>query len=351
MLYDAAIIGAGPAGCAAAITLARKNLHVLLIEASEFPRHRPGESLHPGVEPIFEALGIASEVNAKGFIRHAGHRIIWDQEILGRTEKFGKDEHHEWYGYQAWRPELDQILLQQAKACGVTVWQPCRVRDIHLEGAELVGLNTERGAVRARYFLDASGRSQWLLHKLGLHSLKYSPKFRVRYGYVTCPAAVDAFETPLMHRDPDGWTWIARVRENRCAWVRMRFDGVDPGSVWRPPLLENFEAIGSSKGEDMTWRIGEKLAGENWFLMGDAAAVLDPASSHGVLRALMSGMQVAHMIVVSVQGKISNTLAAKFYSQWLQDWFHSDVSRLRELYWDGNVKPQQQETTVLASTV
>ena len=338
MHYDAAIIGAGPAGCSAAITLARSNLHVLLIEASAFPRLRPGESLHPGVEPIFEALGIADQVNAAGFIRHPGHRIVWAQGMPERIEKFGRDDEDKWHGYQAWRPELDQILLRRALACGVTVWQPCRVRKPILKGAELIGLETEQGPVQARYFLDASGRSQWLLHKLGLGSLHYSPKLRVRYGYVSCPDGPGSFDIPLMHRDPDGWTWMARVRQDRCAWVRMRFDGVDPGRNWRPLQLADFYPIGPSQGADMTWRISKKLAAERWFLMGDAAAVLDPASSHGVLRALMSGIQVAHIIAASVRGALSDALAATLYSQWLRDWFNRDVSRLRELYWHQKVR-------------
>ena len=282
-------------------------------------------------------MGVDAEVNAAGFLRYPGHRIGGEAGIPERLEPFGGDDHREWRGYQAWRPELDQILLRQAFACGVTVRRPCRVREVILDGAELMGLDTEQGPVHARYFLDASGRSQWLMRKLGLRSLQHSPKFRVRYGYVTCPDEPGSFDIPLMHLGSDGWTWIARVRTDRCAWVRMRFDGVDPGSDWRPPQLADFYPVGPSKGEDMTWRISEQLAAERWFLMGDAAAVLDPASSHGVLRALMSGMQVAHVIAASVRGAISDVVAAKLYSQWLQDWFNSDVSRLRELYWDGKV--------------
>lgn len=352
MVYDAAIIGAGPAGCAAAIALARSNLNVLLLEASTFPRYRPGESLHPGVEPIFKALGVDAAVNAAGFIRHSGHRVAWATNRSEHMEPFGDDDQGKWRGYQAWRPELDAILLDQAKAQGVTVWHPCRAQAPIFQDGQLAGLDTDRGSVHAHYVIDASGRSQWLRRKLDLHTVKYSPKLLVRYGYVDCLEDSPLFETPLMHRDEVGWTWLARVRPDRCAWVRMRLDGVDPGRDWRPPQLADAIATGAitnatspSKGEDMTWRISETLATEQWFLSGDAATVLDPASSHGVLRALMSGMQIAHLITATVQQTLSPPRAADLYSQWIREWFHSDVTRLRELYFGSDRQSNQPDHT------
>lgn len=332
MVYDATIIGAGPAGCAAAIILARSGLNVLLLEASEFPRHRPGESLHPGVEPLFSALGITSAVKAAGFMRHIGHRVAWSVNASEQLERFGNDDQGEWKGYQAWRPELDQILLQQADAQGVNVWQPCRAKAPIFNGDQLIGLETDLDTVQTRYVLDASGRSQWLLRKLGLHTLKYSPQLMVRYGYVSCLQGPSIFDIPLMQSDTAGWTWLARVRQDRCAWVHMQFDGIDPGRNWRPPQIKEWNEVCPSKGENMTWRISETLAAESWFLMGDAAVVLDPASAHGVLRALMSGMRVAYLITSTLRGTLSKALAAHLDSQWFRDWFHHDVTRLRELY-------------------
>jgi flavin-dependent dehydrogenase len=51
------------------------------------------------------------------------------------------------------------------------------------------------------------------------------------------------------------------------------------------------------RGADVTWRIISPAAGPGFFLVGDAVAVLDPASSHGVLKALMTGMMAAHLIL------------------------------------------------------
>ncbi|MCA1684734.1 MAG: FAD-dependent oxidoreductase, partial [Planctomycetia bacterium] len=68
------------------------------------------------------------------------------------------------------------------------------------------------------------------------------------------------------------------------------------------------------------------------FLAGDAAAVLDPASSHGVLRGVMSGMFAAHLIEAILLRGLAPEAAARHYAGWLRDGFVADVGRMRSLY-------------------
>jgi flavin-dependent dehydrogenase len=62
--------------------------------------------------------------------------------------------------------------------------------------------------------------------------------------------------------------------------------------------------------------------------------VLDPASSHGVLKGLMSGMMAAHVIARAESGTASISAATEAYSAWLRDWFRADVRALRRMYQD-----------------
>src|SRR5437868_433567 len=74
---NALVIGGGPAGCSAAITCAAAGLRVRLLERASAPLDRPGETLHPGVEPLLEQLGAADAVRSAEFLRHSGHWIQW----------------------------------------------------------------------------------------------------------------------------------------------------------------------------------------------------------------------------------------------------------------------------------
>ncbi len=67
-------------------------------------------------------------------------------------------------------------------------------------------------------------------------------------------------------------------------------------------------------------------------MVGDAAAVVDPTSSHGVLKALLSGMTAAHLIAASVMGKAPAEEIAAAYHDWTKARFDIDVSHLRTFY-------------------
>src|SRR5437016_2714483 len=74
------VIGGGPGGIAVAITAAQHGLRVAIVEREAFPRHRPGETLHPGVEPLLRQLGVWQEVERLSFLRHAGTHVTWGGE-------------------------------------------------------------------------------------------------------------------------------------------------------------------------------------------------------------------------------------------------------------------------------
>ncbi|MEO0769548.1 MAG: hypothetical protein AAFY72_08955, partial [Cyanobacteria bacterium J06649_4] len=225
-IYSAAIIGVSPAGCAAAISLARQGLKVLLIDVAEFSSDLPFEEPSPGKE-----------------LRP------W---LYPRCT---------WPGCRALRSLCHQSLMAVAQAQGVEVWKACRVEAAILEQGQLMGLTTERGTVRAYHILDASGQRQWLSQQLGI-SVKQSSSMRM------------------------------------------------------------------TQSTHMGWQMRDYFAGPGWFLLGDAAASRESATSYGLLkaviyrlRAAMSGLQAARAIADCEHGKISETLAAQHYSQWLQTYF------------------------------
>ena len=78
MQTDVLILGAGPAGCAAAIRARHAGLQVTLIERLAQPKVAPGETLHPGIEPILVQLGVWNQILAEHFHRHRGIWVEWD---------------------------------------------------------------------------------------------------------------------------------------------------------------------------------------------------------------------------------------------------------------------------------
>jgi 2-polyprenyl-6-methoxyphenol hydroxylase-like FAD-dependent oxidoreductase len=76
---DLAIVGAGPAGCAAALCARQTGLRVILIEKKQqCTKRQPGETLHPGIESLFAQLGVREQIEAEGFHRHRGVWVEWE---------------------------------------------------------------------------------------------------------------------------------------------------------------------------------------------------------------------------------------------------------------------------------
>jgi len=324
---DVAVVGAGPGGAAAAIVCAGAGLRVVLLERSALPRERAGETLHPGVDAPLRELGVLDRVQGAGFVRHAGIDVRWDGPA--RFEPFGGDEDGPWRGYQALRETFDALLLERARELAVEVHE--RVRAIapeHLDG-RVSGVRTSAGLVRARYVVDAGGGGHWLARRLGLERDERSPMLIARYGYAAgqCPARDEA---PAIAADEEGWIWTARVSDGVYAWTRLALSAV-PGDAELPAELAGLRPRGRKRSADVTWRVVSAPAGPGYALAGDAAAVLDPASSHGVLRALLSGMH-AGRLARAVLGGGSEARLALEYTRFIAGWFEHDVKQLRTLY-------------------
>jgi 2-polyprenyl-6-methoxyphenol hydroxylase-like FAD-dependent oxidoreductase len=103
------IIGYGSAGTSAAIWAAKFGLVVIIIESAKFPCNRSRETLHPGVESLFDQLGVKKDVTAAKFIRHKGIWIRWkggSEDNKNNNDNnnwklitFGEDGNCPWYGY------------------------------------------------------------------------------------------------------------------------------------------------------------------------------------------------------------------------------------------------------------
>lgn len=328
MKPDVVIVGAGPAGTAAAISCARVGLTVVILDRERFPRERPGETLHPGIEAPLKELGVVGHVSQANFLRHEGVWTRWNGDL--RFVSYGQDEAGPWRGFQAWRADLDAILLQQAHELGAKVLQPCRALDPIVFQGRISGIQTTAGTIEASFVVDAAGSRHWLARRLGLGIRRRSPRLIARFGYRkgTCLGRDGA---PTITADERGWTWTAEVRPNLYHWTRLNLDDEQPDANFVPAEFRELSPDGRSRGADVTWRVVRRPAGPGFFVTGDAAAVLDPASSHGVLKAILSGMLAARGIVETLSFGDGVTVA-RSYGNWINAQFDHDVAGLRGLY-------------------
>ena len=307
---DIIILGAGPAGCAAAIRAGQAGLKVCLLDANAKAKSAPGETLHPGIEAIFKQLCVLEPVLQAGFLRQPGIRV--QNGSNPEFVPYGADAAGPWRGFQADRKVLHEILQQAAQTDTSFILRNMRAQAVLSERGRVVGVQVNGQPMYADWVLDATGRQAWLAKQLGLPISCHSPPLGVRFGWREAEPATWQ-DCPLFTFRDDGWDWQARLANGKQAWASLLI-GPNAG------------------GLDVTWRLCRDCAGPGYFILGDAAAIFDPASSHGVLRALMSGIYCAHLLAAWYQAKADDANVSAAYQTWLCGQFAHDQRHLLDYY-------------------
>jgi flavin-dependent dehydrogenase len=225
---------------------------------------------------------------------------------------------------------MRQILLERAQDVGVTV-KNLRAAKPVLRHSKICGVETCEGIIDSRFLIDASGASHWLARARKEPVKPLSPPLIAWYGWAKSERAAE-FGLPTLTIDDVGWSWIAQVDADLCAWTRLNFQLAGLERLQMPRQLDGFAVIGRERGAEVTWRTVSTHAGDGFFRVGDAGAVLDPAASHGVVRALLTGIAAVDSCVrVLKRGRPEPTEAVCF-NRWVDKMLIADASALRSLY-------------------
>ena len=306
-----AVVGGGPAGAAAAISLARAGRRVTLIDKARFPRDKTcGDGLTTGALRLLEGLGLdPGEVVS-------WHRIadVVVRSPSGRVITFPLPRGAGTYAAVARRTDLDAALVALARRAGA------KVLDGHActattEGPDHVTLEVEGiGSLRVPWVVAADGMWSPVRKQLGLSVPGYRGEihaFRQYLVNVTPRAATDLF----VWFEPDllpGYVWSFPLpdRTANVGFGIQRGGKVgrvqDMAGIWRG-LLDR-PHIRAVLGPDATpaaphraWPIpagvdGAVLCGGRTLFTGDAARATDPMTGEGIAQALLTGMLAAEAI-------------------------------------------------------
>src|SRR6516165_4790166 len=186
--YDVLVIGAGPAGAAAAYWLATRGRRVLVVERKHFPCDKTcGDGLTPRAVRQLHDMGLADRL--ADFQRFDGLRSIGH----GVTLELGWPEHPDFppFGYVVRRAELDEMVATQAVKAGATLWQGAEAVAPVVDAGLLAGAMVRRketGAtepVRARYVIVADGANSRFGRALGTSRDRSFPLGMAIRGYFT----------------------------------------------------------------------------------------------------------------------------------------------------------------------
>ncbi len=170
---DIVVVGAGPAGAALALSLARSGADVLLLDKARFPRDKTcGDGLTPRAVAALERLGLLDGVESIASQRVTGAHL---HSPSGHDWRMSFDESLSElppFGLIVPRYRLDAFLVEQAVAAGASFAPESEVVDLLREGRRVAGVivrrDGKREEIRAPLTAIATGASIALLRKLGL---------------------------------------------------------------------------------------------------------------------------------------------------------------------------------------
>lgn len=307
---DVVVVGAGPAGVAAALTLHRAGRTVVMIDKATFPRDKCcGDGLTTLALRELDALGLKPEqVEGWQDVDAAWLRSPSGRDVMVPLPERGR------YAAVTPRFDLDDALVRLARYAGVTVldghgFEGITTFDEHVEVA-VGGI----GGVRARYVVAADGMWSPVRKSLGAAIEGYRGEwhaFRQYASNVTGPAAdrlIVWFEDDLL----PGYAWSFPLPGNRAnIGFGVLRDGDrqirDMAGLWRDLLRRPHvvEALGEAfelEGRHTAWPIPARIdeisltAGRTLFV-GDAAAATDVMTGEGIGQALLTGRLAAEAII------------------------------------------------------
>ena len=318
------VVGGGPAGAAAAITLARAGTSVLLVDKARFPRDKCcGDGLTADALRQLEGLGLRPESVPDWQQVDAVHV----RSPVGRTVRFPLPADGQ-YAVVAPRAQLDAALLDVARAAGVKVADGHGLTDARAVpgGIELdvAGL----GPLTTAYAIGADGAWSPLRHALGANQPGYLGDWHAFRQYFSGvgPEAAGLwiwFEPDLL----PGYAWSFPLPGGRAnvGFGILRDAGIpvrDMKDIWpdllaRPAIRDVLGPSAVPEGVHKAWPIPARVdtmpltaGGGRALFVGDAACATDPMTGEGIAQALLTGRKAAEAVLAGGNVAGGNVAAA-----------------------------------------
>lgn len=359
--FDALIIGAGPAGSAAATWLAQAGWSVALVEKQDFPRRKVcGECVAASNLPLLHALGIGAAFEAQAGPELRDVRLHGaGQEITAGLPPADNGDMP--WGRALGRETLDGLLLERARAAGATVWQPWQVTSLRGSAGDwrcsLKGpVDDTPMRLQAPVLIDAHG--SWEGWPGDLVTPAARPRASGERG-----AGLLAFKAQFLHADlPPGTIHVLAldggyggmvvsggglctiaccIRRDHLRVLRSRQPGLSAGEAVDRWLRAQCPAVAQALAgatRQGSWLACGPLAtgrqphaGDPVFRIGNAAGEAHPILGEGMSMALQSAALLCTQLLhdPALRGAPTAEALADCQRRYARDWQRSFGPRMR----------------------
>jgi flavin-dependent dehydrogenase len=315
---DVLIVGAGPAGAAAALNLAPLRT-VAVVERSAAPAPRIGESLPAAARRLFRDMGLLESFLAEGHAPCYANRSVWGDPHPRELDALRDADGHGWH---LDRVRFDRWLRDAAVARGAEMIVPATIERIERDGDVWragIARGSETITMESTIVIDAAGRAAPLARRLGA---KTRVDDRLVCGWIYGRDAAEGGRgLTYVEATEDGWWYTAPMPHDRrvlafhtdadlpAARVASDRDALMARAESTSELSELLHHSGFAAEETAGFTAAhtatlEPCAGPGFLAAGDAALAFDPLSSQGLLNALFTGLAAAETADAYLRGDV-----------------------------------------------
>jgi flavin-dependent dehydrogenase len=354
-IVDAVVIGGGPAGSAAAITLASSGHRVQLLEKQDTVGFKIGEMLPPAAGVILRDLGVWEEFVSSGeHLPCYGNLSAWGSDTLQETD-FIFDPHG--HGWHLDRPLFDRFLRERAVRAGAGLLNISNILKMEFEDVaggprwhlQVKTATGDREHIRCRWLIDASGRQRTVTRSLNIpykvidELVGYYMLFEQSEAF----SEIDNDSRTLVEACPSGWWYTSLLPQKKRLVVFMTDKDLSPFNN-RENKADRFMSLISESTRireligKYSYRSGDgvrsiaahsarsqEFCGDRWLAVGDAAFSCDPLSSQGILTALFTGMRAGEYTGNILRGESD---AGDVFEDRLESVYDAYLQNLKSFY-------------------
>lgn len=331
------VVGAGPAGIAAAIQLRDRDYDVTVIDKAVFPRDKCcGDGLTTGALRLLDELGFDPRTVADWY-------ECTDVVISSPTQKridMSLPTNRGQFAAIAPRMQLDHALVDLARARGVTVYEGVSFVSVLTNSIDYVEIEVSghtASTLRGTFLIAADGMWSPVRRNVNANTPSYLGEwhaFRQYFSNVTGEAS----ERLFVWFEPDllpGYAWsfplpdgrvnvgfgVLREDNKSVQFMKKTWD-----DLWsRPHIAKTLGPHATPEGRHTAWPIPARITEATHstgriLFVGDAVSATDTLTGEGIGQALLTGMLAAEAIM---QSRDASDVRAR-YSQLLRREFFAD---------------------------